>query len=458
MNKLLFTSLKSYFILGMCLLYIFDYFIPINAFYYGLAVFTFFVLVSSMFSVKIVPRVIGLTLVSLGILINYRSGNGLFSNLEGLLINLPILTLLLLVPLIAIPMKMSGYFQAASYYMDQWKKDSKKTYMGLSGFISLVGPILNLGSIRITHDMVESLKIKPAILAKAYLVGFSTTMLWSPYFASVALVLFYVDVRILDYMFIGLTLAIIQLIVGYLLFRSWEKKDKESFSAKEGPKVEKDGEVIYKTKLLKLASMLAFLILFLLFLEYITPLPMLLLVSLIAILFPIVWGLFTTQWGSLRVEFQQYKERLSGSMNNEIVLFLCAGLFGNALANSVFANSVEAFITSIASFSFLVFVLFVIGIISLFAFIGIHQIVVVPILAMQIDASVIGTSPLALALLFTLAWSMSSIISPLNATNMLVSGIVKRDGITIGLMWNGIYVCSMLVFGVVFILLLHSFY
>lgn len=59
-------------------------------------------------------------------------------------------------------------------------------------------------------------------------------------------------------------------------------------------------------------------------------------------------------------------------------------------------------------------------------FVGIHQVVVVTVLATQMDPLMMGTTNESLAMLFMLAWSTSSKLSPVNPINLLVSNLVLK--------------------------------
>jgi hypothetical protein len=191
-------------------------------------------------------------------------------------------------PIISIPLKSSGLMRSAYYYINAWKKDERKTFFVMTAFLALLSPILNLGSVRMVNDIVEDVKLSPILQAKAYYVGFSTAMVWSPYFGSIALVLYYTGLSVSNYILIGLTYSLLILLAGNLLY-------KRNASAKMEESIEEDElfpmneSSIHSKNTLKLLFILGLLIITLLVLENITGISMLLLVSLIALLFPIVW-------------------------------------------------------------------------------------------------------------------------------------------------------------------------
>ncbi|GAB7387014.1 hypothetical protein BSNK01_08500 [Bacillaceae bacterium] len=474
---------KSAFVLAMCGTYIVQFLTqsyPFKLFLSLLSVIVFFFCLTE---AKAVPRCFGIAMFVTGLALNGAKGDDwsevVNGTVHGIIANLPLLTLVILVPLISIPLKLSGYFESIHYYLWRLTVDARKLFGSLSLFLFCLGPILNLGSIRVLHEMVKDLRLSSIVLAKSYLVGFSTVILWSPYFASVALVLYYLDVPVSRYLPYGLTFALIQLAVGNLLFWLWLRR-KRNFQliggmedaengivasvgkrnpAEKGVREEDEASDATVSRHRKRIAILLLILLVLMgsifVLEHLTKWPLMFLVSLVSIGLPLLWGGCTGRWSELKESFKDFEANSVPAMNNEIVLFISAGLFGNALADTAVAELIKTYINELAAMSFLLFVLTVFAVIILFTFVGVHQIVVVTALVTQMDAKVIGTSPEVLALMLMTAWSISAVLSPVNPLNLLVSGSVRQPPLAVGLKWNGAYLCSMFVLGTLFIYLIH---
>ncbi|WP_226580816.1 hypothetical protein [Halobacillus litoralis] len=439
------TRWKPIFILAMCGIYLVYFFLPVLPLSYLLSLLCLLVYFISVRTVTGIARFITLTLFSLALLINAMTKEQpAVTSLEGIQQNLPLLALIVLVPLLSIPLKAGGYFQSIEYFLKKWEDQPRLAFFGLSSSLALISPILNMGSVKIVHEMVGKLNIHPVILGKSYLIGFTSSMLWSPYFASVAIVLYEVGGEFSQYIALGLTAALIQLGIGNLLFKRSSKKLKiikkqEMEDTKEDPGIEK----VHRKNVWKIFSMLLGMIGILLVLESITHISMLTLVSLIAVFVPLVWALSLKQWENLWHEFKEYLKKIA-HMDHEITLFLSAGLFGLAIRNTAFSGQIQSFLLWNAEQSLLFFVLVIFAVVLFFACIGIHQIVVIPILASQVSTINIGMSPEFLALIFIMSWSMTAVLSPLNAINIIVSHCLQRNGLTIGFRWNGTYIMSVL--------------
>ncbi|MDV2683699.1 hypothetical protein RYX56_04825 [Alkalihalophilus lindianensis] len=437
---------KGLVIFSMCLLFLLYSFFPIDLLELILSILAAIILLFVINQVKLPQKMISLILLLSGISIYVLMNVHITDALQGLLRNLPLLSLLLLVPLLAIPMKVSGYLESTYHYLSKWQNDSNKAFMGLTSLLSLLAPVLNMGSVRLVHEVARDVQFPTKLLGKSYFIGFSTAMLWSPYFASVALVLVSVNVRVTDYILVGLGYGVIQLGLGMLLFR-FAKVEDEGVRIKAIPNATIN-ESLHRLNIVKLISMIVGMIVSLLVLESFTTLSMLVLVSLISLIIPILWWIGSQQKSRMKDSFQEYLLSISSKSQNEIVLFLSAGFFGSAISYTSVARIIETTMGWASSVSLLFFIGLVVVIVSMFAMAGVHQIIIVPLLAMYAGTDVTGITPVALAVIFLMAWALSSILSPLNAINMLVSSLLGRSGFTTGMKWNGVYLFLLFVVGV----------
>ncbi|GGG13437.1 hypothetical protein GCM10010916_32950 [Paenibacillus abyssi] len=370
---------------------------------------------------------------------------------QGITSNLPLLTLIVLVPLLSIPFKMGGFFDSILVYLRRLHNSPIKLFTGITSVLFFLGPILNLGSIRVIHDLIKDLRLKATFLSKAYLVGFSTTILWSPYYAAVGITLLYLQVSVVDYMSYGIGLAVLFLLVGIVMFGIWSKKQQleaEDYQVEEVT-------AVHRQKLKALPFIILTLMAVTITAEYITNWSMLVLVSLLSLLFPAVWMLYSRQWGPFKHHLVEYKDKAVPIMNNEIIMYISAGFFGQSLRGTTFGEGINVFMANVAQTSFLLFALFILVTMVCVTFVGIHQVVVVTVLATQMDPVMIGTSKEILAMVIMLAWSASSILSPVNPINLLVSTLLKKSSLEVGLRDNGLYVLVVCAIGIAILNFVH---
>lgn len=449
------NRIKSSLIILVLLLYFLTVFIDSESIYTWLSILAFLLLIVAIPSSKAMTKVMGISLLVIGLGISiFMNGSTLIESVQGIQLNLPLLILILLAPLLSIPLKSGTLLNAPMAYIEQVKDKPGQLFLGISSFLALLAPVLNVGSVRILADLMKDRKLSGELLGRSYFTGFSTAMVWSPYFGSVALVLYYLDIPYSEYFIIGLLFAATQLLTGNLLF-ALKNGVEETMPGEKDQVAEK---IHILPLVLKFVVSLGILISALIFLEQATKLPMIVLVSMLAIIIPTIWMALAGKWKSFVDQVIIYKNQVTGGTGTEMVLFLSAGIFGSAISNSSISDWIKRFLLLISEGSFIFFVVFIVFTIMFFALIGFHQIITVPLLVMQVDPAAIGMPPVAIAFVFILAWFMSAIISPINAVTILISNAVSKKFFTVGFRWNGLYVLSMFLIGCVFIYALQTIY
>lgn len=443
--------MRSYLIISMCLLYLIQFFIPIPPLQYGVVSLALFAFIGSAPKADRIPSLLGIAMLSAGMVIEWNKGSGLTGIYEGISLTLPLLTLITLAPLLSLPFRIGGYFHSVSLLLNRLLHKPKTLYAGITGILFLLSPILNLGTVRIMNDFLAELKLPSAVSAKSYIVGFMTSMLWSPYFASVSLVLYYMNVTHKEYVIYGIGLSIVSLLVGNLYFALWEKR--HPLATGDTAMMEVD-----KQSFKPLGQLLLFVILLMstcIFLEDLTNWPMLVIVSLIACLFPFLYILVTSTWKHALPLLRDYRERTVSMISNEFMLFMSAGMFAYALEGTQLMNRVSDFLSTIANQSFFLFIIALLTIVFIFTAIGIHPIAIIGALAMQLNPAELGMSEIALALTLLVAWATSSALSPFSGLNIMVSHLVRLPAIQVGLRMNGLYLLTVVFIGMAVVSLIR---
>ncbi|QHS23362.1 hypothetical protein GWK91_10535 [Virgibacillus sp. MSP4-1] len=372
------------------------------------------------------------SLFFLGILIHFFQGYTGLNLFNGITQNLALLSIIILAPLLSIPLRQEGIIDGVVTMFEKRNDDEQKTFYGTSGFMLSLAPILNMGALRIVHGFLKDINIQPKMLSQAYYSGFTPSIIWSPFFASVGIVLFTMEMSYLNYMPIGMTFAVIQILIGFFILRPRKSDDDipEQVSLKE------DNQ--NKNLVLLLIFVVSLLILLVLQ-EAIIDQPMLTLVCMNCMIIPVVWAVIRQKQGRMKEVFLPYKKQVANGINMEIAIFLSAGLFGNALVNTRIVDVVGAILVWSSQISIFLLFLLILLLVTIMALFGMHQIIVVPIILTLLLSTDIQVSAMAIAFMCTFAWMLSSAISPLNALNIIISSCVRKDGWTVAYRWNGKY-------------------
>ncbi|MGM0853431.1 MAG: TRAP transporter large permease subunit [Bacillota bacterium] len=434
----------------MCVLFLIYYFVNhvwLGYFVVLLAITSF---IASAMNAKGFPRIIGTLMMGTGIILEIYKGTGIGGISQGILMILPLLCLVTLAPLLSIPLKLGGYFESIDSLLRNLLHHPRQLFAGITTSLFILSPILSLGSVRILSEFLSDLKLPTAMSAKSYLIGFSTAIMWSPYFASVSLVLYYLDMEVGKYIVYGIGLSFLSLIIGNGLFALWERQN----PLERNPTPEVPLEKESRKQLILLGMFVTLLLSSSLTIEYLTKWSMIIIVCMISILLPIAWGLITNGWHRLIPLLKNYRDQSVPMMNNEIMLFTSAGLFAHAVQGTTFANIVSDFLTGVAKDSILLFAVAVIVIVVVVTYLGLHQIAVIAALAMQLKAEELGISNLSLAMLLLLSWSISSASSPFSGLNLMVSKIVGISGFETGIRANGLHLAILTVIGLGIIMMI----
>lgn len=447
--------MRSYLILAMCGLFLIQYFVQLPWLENVVILITLAAFAGSIPKAAPLARWFGVSMLIIGIIVELSKGIGIEGIRRSISMNLPLLTLMVLVPLLALPLKLGGYFEAIDTLLRRLKHQPRKLFAGITSVLFILGPILNLGSIRVVDDILKSHKLPPAMLAKSYLVGFSTTMLWSPYYASVALVLFYLNIPIAEYMAYGIGFALLFIVSGNLLFAVRARRLMPLREPAQVEALSEEADLAYRTKLLHLGLIVAGLMSFTFLLEYWTHWSMLVIVSLIALAFPLVWASVSRSWSRLVPQLIAFRDHSVPFMNNEILLYPSAALLGVALQGTSFGNGIKWILNSLAHQSFFIFALSVLLFIVIITFLGIHPMATVTTLVTQMDAQQLGTTNHVLAILLMLSWSIASTLSPVNPLNLIASRLAGISGLQAGLRANGIHLLIVAFSGLAIITWVH---
>jgi hypothetical protein len=438
---------RSYLILAMSLLYLVHYFIEVQWLQYLLVMVALSAFLGSVTKADRFPRIVGLVMMAIGILLEWNKGTGLDGISQGIILILPLLCLLTLVPLLSIPVRIGGFFEAISLLLQHVLHRPQKLFSGITGTLFLLSPVLNLGSVKILHEFLEEFKFPAEMTAKGYIMGFSTAIMWSPYFASVSLVLHYLKVPFTEYIFYGISLGLLSLIVGNSLFVIWVKKhpltQAQSVSGQLDEKVRK-----------QLAKLILFILLLLamcLWVESLTHWSMMVIVCLMSMTVPLLYGVLSGSWKQMLPLSIDYRDRTVPMMNNEIMLFMSAGMLAFAMKGTTMMNGISSMLIVFADQSFFLFALAILIFVLAVSYLGIHQIAVVGVLAMQLNPAELGISNVSLALVLLLSWSISTALSPLSGLNLMVSRLSGISGIKEGLKVNGQHVLLFSIISIVII-------
>ncbi|UWG95346.1 C4-dicarboxylate ABC transporter [Dehalobacter sp. DCM] len=367
--------------------------------------------------------------------------------------NLYLVVMFAVVPLIGIPFKHGGYFDALQRSFQLYVNTDTRFYLLVSFLSTFVGILVNLAVVPMVYQIskasARSKNIK--LLSSALSRGFTTCTIWAPTTAAVALVLQATGTDWIHFFPYALLCGILCGIVG-LGLNQWEqgnrlksRNDLEQINIKESSTLNQDIALSAPAgqwqKLIELAVWSIILIASIAVISHLTGIKTITVVSMASLVIPFLWMGTIKRLPDLRKAVKEEYYRVSlPKLKNEIILFMGAGLLATSIAYSHIGNIVPGFFDLFIGENIILLSYAIIFITVILSVIGVHPIISVAIFSSTIHAAAYHISPAYMAVILAMSWAMGITVSPSGAMVIGISGLTGVSPATIGPRWNLIYV------------------
>ncbi|WP_026688586.1 hypothetical protein [Alteribacter aurantiacus] len=393
-------------------------------------------------------RVMSAFMLVTGFLIIFATGNlGLIKS--SLTVNLPLVVLLVTVPVMGFPLRLGKYDEQLSHFVKKHGRNNNRLFFSITSVFFLIGPVINMGSIKLMNNLVEKLSLAKGLLARSYMQGFTSTLLWSPFFASLLLVLNLVGVSLYTYLPFGLGIALLHILVANVLYSQFAKDTAFSSAGIQTVRMRRIYELI-------VVFVLFFGAVFLI--DRLLGISMIISVTFAAVFVAIIWSMYLRVGTEFVGHVKEYSGKTILLSSNEVVLFTTAGFFGAVIATTEVGTYINRFVLAISESSVFFLILSIIVITALLALGGVHQIVTITALATTVRPLEVGVDPLIFALTLMSAWSLATIVSPISAANVIVMNLLGRGYKEIAFTFNGAFILVMISLYTLFIYVIHLFF
>ncbi|PLR75559.1 hypothetical protein CU633_20485 [Bacillus sp. V3-13] len=368
-----------------------------------------------------VPKRITLVLVILGHAFYFFYGGASSYWKEAILLNLAFVPLFLYVPLLSIPMRLGGYDGTIVTIINRWSDKPFFVPITVLGSSALLTSFMNIGALRVSIDLFRQLlETSKGTYTKAIMQGFCLSIIFSPYIAGVAIILFILDLTRIPFLFYALIFVILGFLISLFLFRIEVRAlpylNEESTAISDEPEPRK--------KLLELT--MGFIGLFgsIIILDRMLDISLIIIVSLIAIVSSFLWSFLLKKKDEMKSELKHYRKNILPNVHNESMMIVTASFFSQMFQLSPFPNYILSIFIFFTNHSQVFVILMILSLIVLFSLLGVHQIVTVTILANSIDPSSIHLSAIIFAVTLTVGWAMGTLLSPVSALNIIGTNLL----------------------------------
>ncbi|RSK57087.1 hypothetical protein [Bacillus canaveralius] len=368
------------------------------------------------------PRRITFVLVIIGHVFYFYYGGAVSYWKEAILLNLAFVPLFLSVPLLSIPMRLGGYDGTIVTIINKWSDKPFFVPIIVLGSSALLTSFMNIGALRVSTDLFRQLlESSRGTYTKAIMQGFCLSIIFSPYIAGVAIILFILDLTLIPFLFYALIFVILGFFISLFLFRI-EVRSLPTWNA-DAKTISDEPET--RKKLLELT--IGFLGLFgsIIILDRIFDFNLIIIVSLIAIVSSLLWSSLIRKKDEMKSELKNYRKNILPNVHNESLMIITASFFSHMFQLSPFPQYILSIFVFFTNHSQVFVILMILSSIVLFSLLGVHQIVTVSIMANSIDPNSLDLSSIMYAITLTIGWAMGTLLSPVSALNIIGTNLLN---------------------------------
>ena len=421
--------IANVFIIILIIIFLLNYLYDFDSNYIFVGSLTFIAILLMLPSAKGLSFLFPVAMIVVGITVLLFTGEPIEEWLPLFSNNMTLIILILFVPVLALPLGIGKYNIEIEKILIKLSSKPGFLYSGITTTLFILGSIINLGSLSVIHAVTDNNGFPKGFLGRAYTRGFTSAIICSPFFASVFLIINTLDIPVGKFIMYSFSLGVLQLLISNMWFNVKEKRN-ITFSVIETPV-----ERVRRGKVIALLFILSILIIIILISERIIPGNMSIMITVIVCIYSLVWSLFIRKAGEFFRRLYSYLSYIVPGKVNEVLLFLTAGFFSGAMIKTDLGGGMQGIFMKISNVSVFLFIFTVIIVTSLLAFIGVHQIVTITFFLASINVVEIGISNLVFALTLTCSWSLSTLLSPITAVN-LISSTLLHTKVTHLIKWN----------------------
>lgn len=384
------------------------------------------------------PRLMTCVLLLLAHVIFFRYGGDWLFWQKAMIQNLSYVALIVTVPLLSIPIREGGYLPYIDGLAKRFAAKPTFFYTMVAGCSAILGAFMNIGALYMMNDLFGAkIKENKRETTDAIIQGFSLSLFLSPYIGAVAIVLYLLDVSLFPFMFWGMLLAaagILIIVVRLALFqrRPEHNRLEEPNRPEENNRTMEEGaQVSRHTSRHRKGVELAFGVLGIfasvVLLERWLQIHFIVSVSLTALAFPIVWLLLLGKIKQLPGQAADYKNKVLPNVHNQTVLILAVAFFSQMMQLTEISAYLAGLLATVMNLSLIFAVLFILCLILIPSLFGIHPMIPIILIAANVSPEFLGLEPSLFALMLTVGFTLSQLVSPVSGLTIVAGAIFSID-------------------------------
>lgn len=418
------------------ILFLFFQIIPLQPLGFILSIVSILSIAASLRSCSVFTRMMSILFLVVGTCLVVSKGIDLKSYLKLYGDMLYLLSLFAIVPLLSIPIQVGEYRKVFEQLFQIKVKSISQLYCVVTSLSYFLGSFLNMAAIPIVHSSIKSsvedwpIMNPKRFLASSIIQGYSLPIMWTPLSGVVGVVLYVLDVRWIYIFPILFLISFVTLIFNWVIFSLLERRGLSSIGQKEAVAT-KESSMFHNNyfihiKLLQIFLSILLLLILIVSIDALFSLGLIVSVAVLTVPFSWIWCVLLRKGRTFWLEVKHHFTRKVAEMNELFAIFLSAGFFVQSLhysGSDGFVNHLFVqFKELVGAHLFLILIPYIT---LLLAYIGMHPIVVVNLLAQSLKPSVLGFTPEQMVIAFLGGAVMTFYMGPFSGTLGLMSSMIN---------------------------------
>jgi hypothetical protein len=384
-----------------------------------------FIIVRAMPKLEKTSRLVVSGLFLFGILLLISAGASPSLWVTAFLKNADIATMLICVPMMSLPFFYEDY-QSELRTVAQTKMQSMLGFCLLTSVCThLLGVLISVGAIAIIYELLSphaKLYQSEDTFLATLLRSYASSGFWSPAWASMVLINSQFQVSWLSLIPVGLAFSLVfmGLDLGFIAYKI--KRHPEQYprlQAAEGAAV--DWRKI-RTMLCLAFALIGSIILG----NLVTPWDLLIIISIVAILFPLAAGLLQGHMPAYKKGMANFYDKSLVKVQSQCALFTAAGFLGKALDAAGIGEVLPRFLPSYLTAYPVLMIAAIMLLLILPAMVGIHPVATGTALLSAVTPAALGLDLMSFTLTILTGWLLAIFCSPLTSSSLILSGCCGR--------------------------------
>lgn len=429
-------QLKRNIIIFFAVLHLANYFIKSAFLFYICCGLLTYIFVSAVRVLPKVTRRISLALMLLGICLMFWKGMPFDAWLLCIDKNGNLVTLFILVPMMFLPFNYDDYQKELKHVAQAHMQSLLPFCLLTFSVVHIFGVVISVGAVSLVFELFRNnakLYNAEKTFMASLLRGYCTSGFWSPAWASILVVTTQMNIPWIRFIPWGIGFFLITLVFDATAVWFKIRQNPEKY-----PRLKAKEHVAVDWKqILILIGLATALICIIAVISKITPWDLMVIIPIVAMVFPIVVALLQNKLPNYKLGIKEYYDKSVLKVISQVALFTAAGFLSKALEYS----GVGAMIPKLLPAWMSQYPVLLIGSIMLLmivpSLVGLHPVAIGTALVATIVPTSIGLTDMGFALTIIVGWALAILISPFSATSLIAGGLLNCSPWDISLGLNG---------------------